>query len=251
MNIEKYLKSVIDKYKKNIQIENSKTLEEIFLTLKSWAGETLESITIIGSHSKGTTSSISTDIDILLIHNSKTCFDLKNLYKNLLEFLDSKRYHPFEKNHSIGFMHKKHSIDVFPALKSTSDTNNIKIFNKLANSCIETNIFKHIELVKSSSLTQNIILTKIWRDLNRLHFPTFYLELCVLNILQRQKKNPIDKNFLAILDFFSDDFIDETITDPANSKNVISDFLSYENKMEIVKCASKSRKMASWEEIIW
>lgn len=251
MSVDRYLNAIIDKYRVNIYKENYKPIQDVFLILKSWAGETLESINVVGSHSKGTSISTSNDIDILLKLDSKTCFDLKNLYLNLFEYLNHKRYYPFQKEISIGVIYNKNSFDVFPAIKSPTGSNHVRIYDKLNENCIETNIITHLDYIKSSNLIKQIVLTKIWRDINKLHFPTFYLELCVLEILHHQKKDSLEKNFLFILDFLSDDFINTSITDPVNPGNIISDRLSYQEKMDIAQCARITRKKASWEEIIW
>lgn len=251
MDKEKYLNSIIDKYKINQQPEITNAYKEVCSLIKSWAGETLQSIYLVGAYSKGTAITTSNDVDLLIILDSKTCFDLKQLYENLLNFLSIEGYSPFEKAISLGIIHSKTSFDLIPTMKSSEHSNNIKIHNRKNKSCIETNILKNTDTIKASGLIKQILLTKIWRDLNKLHFPSFYLELCVLDVLHHQKKDSLEKSFLSILDFFSDDFIETTITDPANYNNIISDTLSYEEKMQIAQCARKTRTKASWEEIVW
>lgn len=251
MDKEKYLNSIVDKYKPKQQPESTSAFKDVCSLIKSWAGETLQSLHLVGAHRKETATTISNDVDLLIIMDSKTCFDLKHLYENLSNFLTVEGYSPFEKTISLGIIHSKISFDLIPAMKSSINSANIRVHNRRQNSCIETNILQHTETIKASGLIKLIILTKIWRDLNKLYFPSFYLELCVLDLLHHQKKNSLEKNFLFIMDFLSNDFIETKIIDPANSDNIISDILSYEEKMEITRCANNTRKKASWEEIVW
>ncbi|RCK75244.1 MAG: hypothetical protein IGBAC_1380 [Ignavibacteriae bacterium] len=251
MDKEKYLNSIIKKYQPEQQPEKSETFKQVCSLIKSWAGETLQSINLVGAHSKGTNISTSNDVDLLIILDSKTCFDLKQLYDNLFSFLTIEKYSPFEKEISIGIIHSKTSFDLIVSMRSSENIQFIKIFNRKKNLCINTSITKHIDLIKASGLVQQIILTKIWRDINKLYFPGIYLELSVLDVLRYRKNDSLEKSFLSILDFLSEDFIDTQITDPANSSNVISDILSDEEKLEIAKTASRTRKLANWEEIVW
>jgi hypothetical protein len=92
---------------------------------------------------------------------------------------------------------------------------------------------------------------KVWRNLHNLEFPSFYLELSVINALKGCMPFRLASNIIRVLGYLSDDFVDARIEDPANSNNVVSDDLTREERLEVAKAAYSSLEERFWEQIIW
>ena len=95
------------------------------------------------------------------------------------------------------------------------------------------------------------ILTKIWRHINGLDFPSIFLELTVLDALYSKPTNNLANNFLTVLTYLRDNFVNRTVTDPSNTNNIVSDMLYKYEKEAIALQAKASLGKKTWEEIIW
>ncbi len=124
------------------------------------------------------------------------------------------------------------------------------IYRRKADSWTKTNINKHIQLVKNSRRISEIRLMKIWRKLHGLDFPSFYLELCVIDALHGCRYGNLPSNFATALTYLADDFQTARHIDPANSNNTISDDLTDNEKARIAKLARVSLEKQFWEEVV-
>ena len=99
--------------------------------------------------------------------------------------------------------------------------------------------------------TREIKIIKIWRQLNNLDFPSFYLELAAIDFLSGQSTTNFSGNCWDLFGFLANDFISRRYVDPANTNNVISDDLSYSEKLTIQRLAKVARSKTNWSEIVW
>ena len=83
---------------------------------------------------------------------------------------------------------------------------------------------------------------KIWRKVNKLDFPSMYLELYTLNALHGKwsGKTHLMNNFISVLEHISQYFSNTAIYDPSNSNNVISHILNKNEKEKIRIVATQS-----------
>ena len=105
--------------------------------------------------------------------------------------------------------------------------------------------------VVNSNRTNEIILTKIWRHIHKLDFPSVYLELTVLDALYNKTVNDLANNFWTVLTYIRDNLVDSSVIDPANTNNKISDMLYKYEKEAISTKAKESLGKKTWVEIIW
>jgi len=65
----------------------------------------------------------------------------------------------------------------------------------------QTNIQKHINDISNSGRTNEIKLLKIWRELNKLEFPSIYMEYLVIEILSGKSRGSgsLADNFMYVL----------------------------------------------------
>jgi hypothetical protein len=97
---------------------------------------------------------------------------------------------------------------------------------------------------------------KIWRELNRLEFPSIYLEYLLVNSIlygKSKDQNSLGDNVWYVLNELAKTqnnplFIQ--IVDPANSSNILSDLLSNSEKNQIISRAQLATRQSNWNQII-
>lgn len=153
-------------------------------------------------------------------------------------------------NVSIGVIHNSYNIDLVPAKRQSQYGNDHSLCVTKKDTWIKTNIEIHILHILRSSRITEIKLTKIWRNINQLNFPSFYLELLVVDALYNCRIGEIELNFMKVLLFIADNIENRTYIDPANTNNLISDQLSKSEKRKIALIARNSSTQTYWENII-
>ena len=250
---DEYIASILSKYQKFTGVGSVAYNEHqiLFPVIKNWAKGFLLNVEFSGSYAKGTGVKGSTDVDLFISLDPQTPGTLKEIYDSLYNYVAQNGYAPRRQNVSIGIKHNNLSVDLTPGKKQAGNTNDHSIFRNKAQSWTQTNIQAHINLIKQSGRIDEIRTTKIWRNLNQLEFPSFYLELAVLEALSGRNRNQLATNVLTVLEYLRDSFVNSRIIDPANSNNVISDDLNSAEKQTIASAASISRNKSYWSEIIW
>lgn len=254
MSSDEYARSIIAKYKVASVIDTltqTSVIDPLGEIIEGWAGDCLNEIKISGSRAKGTAINLGSDLDLFISLKPTTSNSLKEIYDSLFSHITSKNISCRKQNVSIGIKYGNHNIDLVPGKKRTGNTNDHSLYRNKKNTWTQTNIDKHINYVKSSGRLEEIILLKTWKKLHNLDFPSIYLELTAIEALAYKNKNQPGTNFLYVLDYLKDSFVDKTVIDPANSNNLISDDLFIYEKEAIACKAKESRCKKYWEEIIW
>lgn len=182
----------------------------------------LESITLAGSHAKGTALRDS-DIDLFLRFSPGTPGPISAIQTSLAD-----HFHGQIRNVSVRIMLEGRFIDLVPA------RNNI-LWQARFNTWLKTDIPLQIRYVRDSGLIDEILALKIWRRRHALRFPSFLMELAVIHALKPNR--PIEEQFTSLLRFLATDFPTTRLLDPANSNNVVSDLLTDVEKLRIARTA--------------
>ena len=82
-----------------------------------------------------------------------------------------------------------------------------------------------------------------------LDFPSFYLELSVINALYGAQAGSLSANVVKVLMYLRDAFIGARVVDPANTNNIISDDLTVSQRAEI-KAAAARALVGTWGELV-
>lgn len=251
MTVDEYLRSILSKYEVVNGIFTPANVVKSSLTplISQWAGQQLNELFIAGSFAKGTGIKGSTDIDIFISLKSNTSDNLSEIYDKLYRKMLDLQFNPRKQNVSIGIQYSGYSVDLVPGKQQQGYINYHSIYKNKAKSWTQTNIQEHIKTVRNSGRINEIKLAKIWRNLNNLDFPSFYLELTVLNALKGCTLGDLQNNFVKILQYLRNSFTQETIYDPANSANKISDDLSLTEKQHISRNAQISLTQ-NWNQIL-
>ncbi len=253
MTGDEYLAIILSNYQVYTGVGSAAYNERqiLYPIIKNWADSFLIGVDFSGSYAKGTGVKGSTDVDLFISLSPQTPKTLKEIYDSLYNYLSTNGYTSRHQNVSIGVNHNGLSVDLTPGKKHSGNTNDHSIFRYKAQTWTQTNIQTHINLVTNSGRIDEIRLAKIWRNLHKLDFPSFYLELTVLDALSGKNRNQLATNFLTVLEYLRDNFVDAQVIDPANCNNVVSDDLYKTEKQTIANAASTSRNKQTWGEVIW
>lgn len=249
MTNDQYIFSIIQNYYLCPIDINDYRIRPITDYLISWAGHHLSTLKMSGSTAKNTLIAGNTDLDIFISLKSSLNMNLHDIYYDLHDCLDE-HLDVRKQNVSIGGEWNGLSIDFIPAKRHHSNSNYHSLYVRKKDTWTQTNIDLHINSVLKSNRLNEIRATKIWRELHEISFPSFYLELIVMEACKYRYYNDLSNNFCSVLVYLRDSFVAKRIVDPANSNNVISDLLSQSEKEEIADQAEESLN-EYWTEIIW
>ena len=203
------------------------------LLLRGWSYyKHLDSITLAGSHAKGTDLRDS-DVDIFLRLSPDTPGTLSAMQASLANHVLGNI-----RNVSVRIMPEGRFIDLVPARRR--DTCDM-LWQARFNTWLKTDIPLQIRYVRDSGLIDEILALKIWRRRHALRFPSFLMELAVIHALKPNR--PIEEQFTSLLRFLATDFPTTRLLDPANSNNVVSDLLTDVEKLRIARRARASLTM--------
>ncbi|MFA5948623.1 MAG: hypothetical protein WC806_06725, partial [Candidatus Gracilibacteria bacterium] len=182
--INMYLNQILQKYNGRDISGYSVALSQLQTTLKTWASTCYVNLLYSGSRAKGTAISLASDVDYVVSLTSG-CNDnnggLKACYDSLFTKLNSTYSSVRKQNVSVRINLNGLEVDVTPARKQAGNTNNHNLYVSKSNSWTQTNIQKHITDISQSGRTNEIKILKIWRELNKLDFPSIYLEYLIVD----------------------------------------------------------------------
>lgn len=247
---EQYLNQIIAKYQIN-EVGVKAQVKVIYPTIQRWANRFLIEAIYSGSIAKGTAISLSTDADVFISLSSTTAETLSEIYITLYNALSQASYQARKQNVSIGVTSGGYKMDFVPGKRQSQYGYDHSIYMNKKNTWTMTNVRTHVSHVAGSNRIKEIKLTKIWRELNKLDFPSFYLELAVINHLSGRSYADLGGNFWEVLRFLASNFINRRYIDPANTNNVISDDLSGSEKQLIRGASQAAMTKQTWGEIVW
>lgn len=254
MTPDEYLQSLINRYRvasgQGSAAHNAGNA--VYAVVHSWAGTQLRAAHFSGSHAKGTAVRGTTDVDLFISLKSNTQQTLQQLFDLLFDRMRTNGYPNARKqNVSIHVTHGGIDVDLVPAVHLGDNTEDHWLYvNKTNRERTKTNVNTHINYVRNSGRSNEIILTKIWRKNHGLEFPSFYLELAVIEALKNQGTF-LANNFTRVLNYLEQYLASARFVDPANTNNIISDDLTDAEKRVIALQAGRSARESSWERTLW
>ncbi len=250
MTGDEYLASILQKYAVNIAGAEAAG-QIIYPVLVKWGNVYLINAEFSGSLVKGTGISIGTDADIFLSLSSSMPGTLADMYLTLYNALTIAGYTARKQNVSIGVKVNSYSIDLVPGRRQSQYGNDHSLYRSKTNNWTQTNVAKHIAYVQGSGRINEIKILKVWRQLHRLEFPSFFLEMAVIDALTYARTGNLAANVLTVLDHIRDKIKTVRYVDPANTNNVVSDDCTVAEKIAIAAQAANSRAQQTWERIVW
>jgi len=218
--------------------------------LQTWGNGYLTAVRASGSFAKGTAIRSSTDIDLFLSLRVDTPGTLKEAYDTLFAQMQQRGYSPRRQNVSIGVRVGSYDVDLVPGkLQNTTSTDH-SLWRNRAGTWTKTNIDTHIATVQASGRQPEIRLMKLWRNQKGLDFPSFYLELMVIEGLRNSLKLGVAARFWDALGYVKDRIESARIVDPANGSNAISDDMTQANKQVLHRAAAETLSAKTWAEVV-
>lgn len=225
--------------------------QKLYPIISKWASNNLLGLSYSGSYAKGTAIRGRTDVDLFISLSPKTPEDSRDIYMKLARFLAANGLSPRQQNVSIGVISQGAGVDLVPGKKHAGNTTYYSLYRRRVNTWTQTNVDMHTKLVQNCGRRDEIRALKIWRELHGLDFPSFYLELTVIEALSGQPKNQLSANILKVMGYLATAFKTARVVDPANPANIISDDLTALEKQRIAMQASDSLAKPDWNQIIW
>ncbi len=251
---DNYIRQVVAKHTPNITYIVQDKINDLKPHIHAWANGHGYIPKLSGSLAKGTGIAGTTDIDLFisLDPSVSTCNTLENVYNTLRNRFNGAGYTAREQNVSIGIDHAGLKIDIVAGVKHHILGLDHSIWKRKAQTWTKTNIDEHINYVKRSGRTFDIRAIKIWQKLRGLDFPSFYLELSVIEALKGRTLLGFSpsKNFVDVMNYLADDFVEKVVTDPANQNNEVSEELTEDEKQKIRNAAAVTLQGA-WNQAIW
>lgn len=209
-----------------------------------------------GSRAKGTIIKEDYDLDeVTYFQNDDTApgETLEAIYENIAKLL-GKHYNVRRKRSALRLSMKDGrdlKVDVVPGRYVDKTSTDVFIHqNEGTKERLKTNIVKHIEHVRDSGCTDEIMLTKLWRTRNGIEIKTFPLELLVIVVLDEDSSGTLEDRFVRLLTAFSDKIDGLDIEDPANpTGNDLSHALTDNLRRSLSKVAADT--LAAVEEHGW
>jgi hypothetical protein len=253
MESDIYVKSIVAKYALTAGRTPSATAaaEQVYKIIQIWAHSWLLGVSYSGSGAKGTAIAGVADVDLFISLKPETPESLADIYKSLLGYSGLKHLSPRKQNVSVGITYNGHAIDLVPGKKQSGNTTDHSLYRSKAGTWTQTNVAEHINLIQNSQRLDEIRALKIWRALHTLDFPSFYLEMTVINALYGKRSVSVASNVWTVLEYLRDKFVTAAVIDPANSNNKLSDELTVAEKKLIAQKAVSCLKATNWNQILW
>ncbi len=253
LNNDAYVRSIVSSHTPVISYDIIQIHNQLNAHIFAWSNGHKYELKLSGSTAKGTGITGTTDIDffISLDPSVSTCNTLENVYSTLRNRLNGAGYTAREQNVSLGIDHAGYKIDVVAGVKHQANGFDHSIWKRKAQTWTKTNIDEHINYVVQSGRVFDIKAIKIWRKLRGLDFPSFYLELCVIEALKGKSLTGSPSiHFGDVMSFLATDFVNKTIYDPSNIGNEVSEELTQSEK-QTIKTAALATLGVNWTQAIW
>ncbi|WP_204368339.1 hypothetical protein [Xanthomonas phaseoli] len=218
--------------------------------INAWGGNLVQSVSPSGSFAKGTANASGTDVDLFISLHPSTTHGLREIYITLFNALRDVGYTVRKQDVSLGIRVGLIDVDLVPGKQQTPLTTDHSLYRSRADTWTKTNVQTHIDVVRAAGRQSETRIIKLWRDQNKLEFPSVYLEFVVIRALQLNFSGSLAERVWTVLRFLADNFAAVRVVDPANGSNVISDDLTLAEKLAIERAAKFSLTQQTWGSIV-
>lgn len=218
--------------------------------LSQWGAGFLINVSPSGSFAKGTANKSGTDIDLFLSVSEQCPNTLKEIYERLHAKMQEHGYSPRQQNVSINVRVNSYDVDLVPGKRQDSYSQDHSLWRRKAQTWTKTNVVKHINYVTTGGRINESRILKLWRDQKRLDFPSFYLELVVIEALKGELFGTLSGNVWKVFIYLRDKFPNARFVDPANTNNIISEDLTDAERARIKAAAVQTLAATDWNQIV-
>jgi hypothetical protein len=140
-------------------------------------------------------------------------------------------------------------IDVIPGKFSSTNGDYAYIFYSETNGRFKTSIEIHTDYVLNSHRQNIIKLLKLWKIRKQVPIKTFILEGLIIEGCKGMARINLEPQLISALNFIETNILSIKLIDPANTNNVITDDLNYNQKYQIKQMANWALNTQSWGEV--
>jgi hypothetical protein len=222
--------------------------------LGRWGGSRLEEVTVSGSHAKGTAirgASLwpdDVDVDLLASLAAETPEPLADSQRRLAGVL--REYQAEVANVTVRLLVDNRRVDVTVGRRWPGGEGHT-LWQARKGTWLRTNVAEQIRYVRESGRVEEIQALKIWRRRQGVYFPSFCLELAVIEALKGAGKGKgIGERFLRVLDWLAAGLPETALWDPANASNAVSETMAAHEKWSVANAAWMSLKAEDWGDVV-
>jgi hypothetical protein len=252
MTADQYVESVLAKYAvhRGPNTPAERLGASVSPVIRAWADRQLNLLEYSGSYAKDTGVRGISDVDVFISLKSDTTNPLKEIYNSLYELAQRNGWSPRTQNVSVGVTINGTRGDLVPGKVQAGYQNYHSLYLRKRDSWTQTNVTLHVDNVRNSGRIREIRAIKIWRLLNNLDWPSLYLELFTIRALSGRSRTALADNVLHVLSDIGASLTSTRIEDPANTNNILSDDLTFQEKQRIAALAAQSARKPNWGDII-
>ncbi len=240
VGIESYLHELVKKYESSNNEFDEAVVKEIKKFILSFESKKIHHIVTFGSSIKRTNIRENPKVKLLVSIKEKDKRSIEEITQWFYNYLQFPEWQAIKKNNQLEFNYKGIDFNIFLAKKKVSTYNYHIMENLKFDQEVISNFNIHTSNVVESNFQKEIILMKLWREKHQLNFPTIYLELVVMDVLRKCNKTNLFSRMIRILDYLRRDFVQDKFYDPSNTYNVISDYITLDDKKKIQQIAKIS-----------
>jgi hypothetical protein len=148
---------------------------------------------------------------------------LEQIYEKLFSLAEAQAWAPRRQDVSIGVRVNGTAADLVPGRVQAGFVNYHSLYRRKKRSWTQTNVSLHVSTVKDSGRVAEIRAIKVWRSLRQLDWPSFYLEMFVIEALKGRARGAVAANVITALSTIGTSLGTWAIDDPANTNNRVSD----------------------------
>jgi len=203
-----------------------------------------------GSFKKNTIIRESYDLDIVIRWPFKCDFTLKDLFDMVGDRLNSE--FGTAKPKTVAWtlpVSSSFHIDIVPCRVIDPLGFNANLYRTDTGKTLKTSITRQVNTVINSGRQEVIRLIKLWKVRNNVPIKTFVLEMMTIKGCYRKHRVNLETQLDAALEYISDNIITARIEDPANTNNILSDTIDFNDKIATQIIANATLKADTWNEV--
>jgi hypothetical protein len=222
--------------------------------LRRWGGRWLEGVTVSGSYAKGTAirgvslAPSDVDVDLFLSLSAEMGEPLAAMQQKLCGAL--REYDARIANVSVRINFENKRVDLV-AGRRREDGDDHSLWRAREGTWVRTNVVEQVRFVRESGRLDEILALKIWRRREGLYFPSYCLELAVIEALAGGKCGEgLAARVERVLEWLATELPGADLRDPANRSNVVSDVMTESERWRVSHAAWVATGAKEWSEVI-
>lgn len=252
MSNDTYLRELLDEQDLTPDEESAlRTLrDKIESQLRSGLNK-IERVYYAGSFGKNTMIRELYDLDIVVYWANDCGFTLQDIYNAVGDTL--KKNWKVVKSKTVAWelpFEGGFHLDVVPGRALNNTFKYANLYRTDTTTSLQTSIKVHIDTVRNSGRRDAIRLMKLWRKRKSVPFKkSLALELITIDGCAGLPTDNLEKQLLAAFRYMADNILNARLVDPANTNNVISEDITYSDKLAIQTAAKAALAAQYWSQV--